>query len=136
VTILIPLYYRKATITRVVDGDTVEANIDLGYDVHIEGQQGVIRLYGMNAPESRTKDPVEKAAGLKAKTRMSELVAGKTLAMKTRKSKDEKYGRFLAELFFIVKENPDGTMELDPVTVNQIMVDEKLAVPYFGEKRT
>ena len=60
------MYTYKAKVTRVVDGDTVDALIDLGFDTHVKKR---IRLYGMDAWESRTRNKEEKVKGLAAKAR-------------------------------------------------------------------
>ena len=91
------LYNYKATVTRVVDGDTVDVLIDLGFGIHYAQR---VRLYGINAPETRTRDKVEKKAGLAAKAYLKEIL--KTNKNKciiiTTLDKKGKYGRVLGEL--------------------------------------
>ena len=65
------MYTYKAKVTRVVDGDTVDALIDLGFDTHVKKR---IRLWGMDAWESRTRDKEEKVKGLAAKARLKEIL--------------------------------------------------------------
>ena len=65
------MYTYKAKIIRVIDGDTVDALIDIGFHVHVKKR---IRLYGINAPESRTRDKEEKVRGLAAKARLKEIL--------------------------------------------------------------
>jgi micrococcal nuclease len=107
----------------VVDGDTVDIDIELGFDIVLTGQR--VRIMGIDTPESRTSDKVEKVFGLAAKNRLKELL-GKTAILKTQIEKDGddakgKFGRILAD--FVA---PDGRM------VTEIMIEEGHAVPYFG----
>ncbi len=100
------LYNRRATVIRVVDGDTVDTEVQLGFGLIVRPagrfHLGRFRLYGINAPESRRPPgmadeawAVEKAAGEKAKARMAELLPmGKTIFL--RSMKPDKYGRWLA----------------------------------------
>lgn len=81
-----------ATLVRVVDGDTVDCDIDLGFGVWLKNQR--IRLYGINAPETRTKDLEEKKAGLAAKLRLIALISDK-FVLTSVKDKKGKYGRIL-----------------------------------------
>ena len=117
------LYYYKCMIDRVVDGDTVDLKISLGFNVWIKER---VRFYGINAPETRTRDKVEKAAGLKAKA----FVIGwfkrsEEIVVRTHKDKRGKFGRMLGEFFIPGREE----------SLNQEMVRLGLAKPYFGGKR-
>lgn len=106
------MYEYKAMIVKVVDGDTVDVIIDLG--LRISTQQR-IRLYGINAPEMKTPQ------GPPAKKRLSELLpVGAEVIIRTRKDRQEKYGRYLG--IFTDSEGHE---------VNQRMVDEGFAVPYM-----
>jgi len=88
------MYEYKAKLIKVVDGDTVDAMIDCGFSVFRKER---IRLRGINAPESRTRDKEEKKLGLAAKARLKELIKeGKNEFMvKTSIDKKGKYGRLL-----------------------------------------
>jgi micrococcal nuclease len=88
------LYQYQATITRVIDGDTVRANIDLGF--HTWRHDEVLRLWGVNTPEM--KGP-EAKAGKRAKDALTGRILGKTLAICTLKDEQEKYGRYLVKLY-------------------------------------
>jgi micrococcal nuclease len=117
------MYEYRAKVNRVVDGDTVDIDIELGFDIVLTGQR--VRIMGIDTPESRTSDKVEKIFGLAAKNRLKELL-GKTAILKTQIEKDGddakgKFGRILAD--FVA---PDGRM------VTEIMIEEGHAVPYFG----
>jgi micrococcal nuclease len=105
------MYEYKAKIIRVVDGDTVDAEVDLGFHVVITMK---FRLAGINAPEMKT------AEGKKAKSALISVIEGKTVKILTIKDKQEKYGRYLA----IILEN-------DKNNVNNWLVEQGLATPYM-----
>ena len=65
------MYQYKAVLVRVIDGDTIDVDIDLGFDVWLKKQR--VRLAGIDAPESRTRNKAEKVLGLAAKARLTEL---------------------------------------------------------------
>lgn len=119
------MYQYKAKLTRVVDGDTVDALIDCGFSTFKKER---IRLYGINAPESRTRDKEEKKRGLAAKARLKELIReGKNEFMvETKIDKKGKYGRLLGTLY-------NNSTEL--INYNQTLVDEGHATEYFGGSR-
>ena len=76
------MYEYPATIDRVVDGDTIDVNIDLGFSIILKKQR--VRLLGINAPESRTRDLVEKEKGLAAKAKVQEMwPVGSNVVIKT-----------------------------------------------------
>ena len=90
------MYEYEATIRRWVDGDTVDVDIDLGFGLIYSNQR--IRLYGINAPESRTRDLLEKKRGLAATEFVNKQApVGSKVVIKT--YKDDKYGRILGEIF-------------------------------------
>lgn len=90
------MYEYKATIRRWVDGDTVDVDIDLGFGLVFSNQR--IRLYGIDAPEQRTRDLAEKEKGLAATAYVNEQApVGSKVVIKT--YKDDKYGRVLGEVF-------------------------------------
>jgi micrococcal nuclease len=122
------MYNYRCVIIRVVDGDTVDVDIDLGFGVWFRNQR--VRLKGIDTPESRTKDLAEKAHGLAAKSRLTELLpVGAKFKIKTAISTNdsdlhEKFGRILGE--FIL---PGAT------TVNEILINEGYAVSYSGQSK-
>lgn len=120
------MYEYNCTIKRVVDGDTVDIDIDLGFDVVLSNQR--VRLYGIDTPESRTRDLVEKKYG-KAASRFLEKSLEKGARIKTRKDAKGKYGRILGE--FIVYDAETDSYR----SVNQIMIDKHLAVEYYGQSK-
>jgi len=112
------MYKYKAKVNRVVDGDTVDALVDLGFDTWKKVR---IRMMGLNAPESRTRDLEEKKKGLAAKDRLKELLSGDTFILQSHGV--GKYGRCLGELF------------VEDLNVNQQLIKEGHAVEYHGGKR-
>ena len=125
------MYEYKAKLVRVVDGDTVDAMIDCGFSVFRKER---IRLHGINAPESRTRDKEEKKKGLAAKARLKELIKeGKNeFTVETSIDKKGKYGRLLGKLFRLHEEFKPGN---EMRSYNQILLDEGHAIFYDGGKR-
>ena len=116
------MYEYKCKIVKVVDGDTVDVDIDLGFGVWLNDER--VRIMGIDTPESRTRDEVEKKFGLAAKKRLKELL-GPTAILKTQVSKSGedlkgKFGRILGD--FVVGDR----------TVTEILIEEGHAVAYFG----
>ena len=109
----------------MIDGDTVDVDIDLGFDIMLRDER--VRIMGIDTPESRTRDKVEKKFGLASKARLKELIGGKSVPiLKTqinKKGEDMrgKFGRILGD--FVTE---DGRM------VTDILVEEGHAVAYFG----
>jgi micrococcal nuclease len=117
----------NAELARVVDGDTIDARIDLGFNVWIKRR---IRLYGINTPESRTRDKAEKKRGLAAKKRLQEILVGNKRKFVLRSHGSGKYGRCLGEMFLTsIDENRSE------VSINKMLVIEGHGVEYFGGKR-
>ena len=119
--------YKIKEITHFVDGDTFDCMIDLGFDILHKIR---VRMYGMNTPESRTRDLDEKKRGLESKDKLVEMLTEDHLDFKLiLKTKEKgKFGRWLG---IVIKRYKDDT-EID---VNQLMIEEGYAVPYFGGKR-
>jgi micrococcal nuclease len=116
-------YYVKK-VTKVVDGDTIDVEIDLGFDISFSSR---VRLAGIDTPESRTKDKIEKALGLEAKAYLkSQIDSAKTIVIKTEKmNSSEKYGRILGWLFL------DGS----EVSMNEKMIEDGHAWGYLGDTK-
>lgn len=118
------MYEYRVKIVRVVDGDTVDVDIDLGFGVWLKKQR--VRLYGIDTPESRTRDLVEKKfgkmAGAHLKTRLS-----KGAILGTRLDGKGKYGRILGEFFVL-----DGD---EKVNINEELISLHLAVAYHGQSK-
>ena len=121
------MYEYKCKILRVVDGDTVDVDIDLGFGVWMHKER--VRMMGIDTPESRTRDKVEDLFGEAAKARLAQLMAhgGKLITTEDRKGEDMKgkFGRILGD--FEV-ERYEGQVE----KVTDILVEEGHAVAYFG----
>lgn len=118
------MYEYNFSVVKIIDGDTVDVDLDLGFSVILKKQR--IRLYGINTPESRTRDLVEKKYGLAAKARLRELLTeSDKLTLKTAIDKKArgKYGRIL------------GTLYADNTNINETLVQEGLAIEYFGGKK-
>ena len=114
-----PFIY-NATLERIVDGDTIDVTLDLGFNVKLHNQR--CRLAGIDTPESRTKNLKEKALGLKAKERLKELCIG---SFKIQSLGTGKYGRILAIPY--TEDNQD---------VCQMLVSEGHAVEYWVGTKT
>ena len=114
------MFYYKIELLRVVDGDTIDVRIDLGFNVWHKCR---VRLMGINAPESRTRDKEEKARGLAAKDWLIETLENAQADLEMQSHGVGKYGRVL------------GTIYINDVDVNKMMVKEGHAEEYDGGKR-
>jgi len=122
------VYTYKIKLDRVVDGDTIDAYIDLGFDVSIKKR---IRFMGIDTPESRTRDLEEKARGLAAKDRLKAILEGAD-EIQLCSHGVGKYGRCLGELHVDML---DGKKCLTLENVNELLIKEKHAIEYGGGKR-
>jgi micrococcal nuclease len=113
----------NAKLDRVVDGDTVDATIDLGFDTWKKIR---IRFYGINTPESRTRDLEEKKKGLAAKDRLIEILKANDNKFVLKSHGVGKYGRCLGELY---------VESLGEISVQETLINEGHGVAYFGGKR-
>ena len=114
------MYEYRCEIVRVVDGDTVDVNIDLGFDTWIHKER--IRLKGIDTPESRTRDLEEKKAGLYAKGVVEGfLPVGSTQVLKTTKDKTGKFGRTLGDF--------------DIMGIVEYMIKHNVGVAYEGQSK-
>jgi micrococcal nuclease len=116
--------YRIKKVTKIVDGDTIDVEIDLGFNISYSQR---VRLAGIDTPESRTKDKVEKELGLESKKKLSDLVSQANLiVIKTEKpDSSEKYGRILGWLYL------DGAEQ----SVNEALIATGYAWGYMGETK-
>ena len=114
--------YRINKVTKVVDGDTIDVIMDMGFDIMYKSR---VRLFGIDTPESRTRNKDEKVRGLLAKKYLQEaLKAGSKLSIKTYKDNETgKFGRILGDVF------------IDGKSVNAQMVKDFMAVPYTGQSK-
>ena len=117
------MFEYNAVLDRVIDGDTVDATIDLGFDTWKKTR---IRFYGINTPESRTRDLEEKKRGLAAKDRLIEILKANDNKFVLKSHGVGKYGRCLGELY---------VETLGEVSVQQALINEGHGVAYFGGKR-
>jgi len=116
------MYKYRCIIVRVVDGDTVDVDIDLGFGIWLKKQR--IRLFGVDTPESRTRDLEEKKYGLLAKEFVkSYLQKDSEQILQTKTDERGKFGRILGE--FVA----------DDTTVNQLLIDTHNAVAYHGQSK-
>lgn len=116
--------YHVKKVTNVVDGDTIDVEIDLGFDISFSSR---VRLAGIDTPESRTKDKAEKVLGLESKEYLkSRIKDAKGFIIKTEKmDSSEKYGRILGWLYL------DGAS----VSVNEQMIADGYAWGYLGDTK-
>jgi micrococcal nuclease len=116
--------YRVKKITGVVDGDTIDVDIDLGFNVSYSQR---VRLAGIDTPESRTKDKFEKSLGLEAKEYLkTKLKDAELIVIKTEKpDSSEKYGRILGWLY----------VNGDTVSINDHMIEDGYAWGYLGDTK-
>jgi micrococcal nuclease len=115
------MYTYTASVLKVIDGDTIEVDFDLGFGVWLRNQR--IRLDGIDTPESRTSDKEEKVRGTLSKDKLKEIL-GKDIQITTKIDPNEKYGRILGVLM-----NKDG------INVNQWLIENNYAVKYSGENK-
>ena len=116
------MYEYRCEVVHIVDGDTIDVDIDLGFGVWMRKER--IRLYGIDTPESRTRDLEEKKYGLAAKDFLVEWLAKGDIILKTDKDAKGKFGRIL------------GTMWHGDVNINQLMIDNHHAVGYHGQSKS
>lgn len=113
------MYEYKVYVKKIVDGDTVDVDIDLGFGVIMANER--VRIIGIDTPESRTSDKVEKVFGLAAKNRLKELMGKTAILVCKEYDARGKFGRVLGDFT-----TADGRL------VTDILVEEGHAVAYFG----
>ena len=124
------MYEYRCTVLKVIDGDTVDVDIDLGFGIILTDER--VRLMGIDTPESRTSDKVEDLFGELAKARLKEMVAGqsgpilKTQINKKGEDMKGKFGRILGD--FSVYHAPTDSWRM----ATQILIEEGHAVDYYG----
>jgi len=114
--------YRVKRVTKIVDGDTIDVILDMGFNILFAQR---VRLFGIDTPESRTRDLVEKKYGLKSKKFLQEQIKKATkISIKTyRNSETGKFGRILGDVW------------LDGKSVNKLMCKVGHAVTYYGQNK-
>lgn len=115
--------YRINKVTKIVDGDTIDVLLDMGFDIKYSSR---VRLFGIDTPESRTRNKEEKVRGLISKEYLKNAIKqAKKLTIKTHKgSETGKFGRILGEIF------------ADGVNLNLKMCEEGYAVQYYGQNKS
>ena len=119
------MYEYNCRVNKVLDGDTVDVDLDLGFNIILANQR--VRLAGVDTPESRTANKEEKPRGLLSKKKLSEkLPVGSWNKIRTTKSdnNDDKFGRILGEIILS-----------DGVNVNAWLIENNYAVKYLGENK-
>ena len=116
------MYEYRCKVTRVVDGDTMDVDIDLGFGVWLHKER--VRIYGIDCEESRTRDKVEKKYGLMAKEFVKQFVKGNSIILSTKEYDAKgKFGRILGDII------------VDRKSLSETMIQEHHAVPYFGQSK-
>jgi micrococcal nuclease len=120
------MYEYRCKVVHIVDGDTVDVDIDLGFGVWLKKER--IRMFGIDTPESRTRDLEEKKYGLAAKKFITEMLDDEGgIVLKTRKDAEGKFGRILGELW--------RTTNYADKSINDYMIDKRHAVAYHGQSK-
>lgn len=116
--------YRVKKVLAVIDGDTIDVDIDLGFDISITKR---VRLAGIDTPESRTSDKYEKSLGLESKALLKQkLASAQTIVIRTEKpDSSEKYGRVLGWLY----------LDNDETSFNETMIATGYAWSYLGDTK-
>ena len=116
--------YRVKKLINVIDGDTIDVDIDLGFDISLARR---VRMAGIDTPESRTTDKAEKVLGLESKEYLKKMMKdAKTIVIKTQlPDSSEKYGRILGWVYI------DGATK----SINEQMIEDGYAWGYMGETK-
>ena len=126
------MYEYKAIISKVVDGDTIDATIDLGFKTWKKIR---VRMEGINTPESRTRDLEEKKLGLAAKARLKEILEYNNYECVLKVSGVGKFGRALASVYVDTLSPTSDKTSITEINVNKQLIEEGHAVAYDGGKR-
>ena len=124
--------YRINKVTKIIDGDTIDVILDLGFDILHKSR---VRLFGIDTPESRTRNKEEKVRGLLSKVYLKDAIKkAKKLTIKTHKgSETGKFGRILGE--FWVEEHNETHNVSAKTNINQLMIEARHAVAYHGQSK-
>jgi len=112
------MHLYNAYVTNVIDGDTIDANVDLGFHVFTKIR---FRLYGIDTMETNDKDPEKRELAKRAKDYVLDRILNRNIRIRSRKT--DKYGRWLGEIY------------MNDVNLNEELINEGLAVSYFGGTR-
>lgn len=110
-------YYYDAVVTNVVDGDTIDVTVDLGFTIFSKMR---LRLNGIDTKETNSKIVEERELANRAKALVTERCLNKAVLLKT--YKPDKYGRYLADVY----------VDINAESINTVLINEGLAIPYFG----
>ena len=116
-----PYSYRVKSIVKIIDGDTFDCIMDLGFDVLLEAR---VRMYGIDTPESRTRDLEEKKFGLLAKDWLGNHLNDNIVISTELDNEKGKFGRVL------------GTVWAEGININEKMIEEHMAVRYHGQAKS
>ena len=116
-----PYSYRVKNIVKIIDGDTFDCIVDLGFDVLLEAR---VRMMGIDTPESRTRDLEEKKFGLLAKKWLTNHLSDNIIITTQLDNEKGKFGRIL------------GTVWAEGININDKMIDEHMAVRYHGQAKS
>ena len=120
------MYEYRCNIVKIIDGDTVDVDIDLGFGVWMKNER--VRLYGIDTPESRTRDLEEKKYGLLAKSFLIRMLGDEGgIVLKTHKDAEGKFGRILGELW--------RTTDFADKSINDYIIEKHHAVAYHGQSK-
>jgi micrococcal nuclease len=120
------MYQYRCKVVKIIDGDTVDVDIDLGFGVWLHKER--IRLYGIDTPESRTRDLEEKKYGLAAKQFLTNMLNDDGgIVLKTHKDAEGKFGRILGELW--------RTTNYADKSINEYLIEKHHAVAYYGQSK-
>ena len=120
------MYEYRCKVVKIIDGDTVDVDINLGFGVWLKKER--IRMFGIDTPESRTRDLEEKKYGKAAKEFITGMLDDEGgIVLKTRKDKEGKYGRILGELW--------RTTDFADKSINDYMIEKHHAVAYHGQSK-
>ena len=126
------MYEYKAIVDRVVDGDTIDVTIDLGFKTWKKVR---VRMEGINTPESRTRDLEEKKKGLAAKARLQEILDYNSNECVLKVSGVGKFGRAIASVYVDTLSSTTSKSSITEINVNKQLIEEGHAVAYYGGKR-
>ena len=115
------MYEYSCKVVKIIDGDTVDVDIDLGFGIWLHKER--IRMYGIDTPESRTRDLEEKKYGLAAKEFITKWLTSGGVSIRTHKDAKGKFGRILGEMWCF------------DTNVNEKMIEEHHAVRYTGQSK-
>ena len=120
------MFEYRCKVVHIVDGDTVDVNIDLGFGVWLYDER--VRLYGIDTPESRTRDLEEKKYGLMAKDFVVNFCNDDWMTLKTEKYDSKgKFGRIMGKLY--------RTTNYSDKSLNEYLIEKHHAVPYYGQSK-